>query len=507
MFNIKSYKNLCFNILVFIIIGFGIFLRASLYFKQIPFWHDELLLGLNFFDNNLSKFFFSLSNILKIPPLWGIINQIFINIFGPSFLAFRFIPFVSGISALIAFFFLLKNLFKDKIAILIGLLLFSLNPCIIYYSNEFKPYSSDVLVCILLLLSFKFISLKNISFRKIILYTLISMAIILFSFPAMFIIPAIILAKCIEEKHFNPKILLIFMGVCSACLYLYFIDRECYKFMVQYWGSDIYLSGFLEPSFGSFNLLINNFFNYIFSGVTNSDYFNIKYFVLVSLIFFFIHKQKEAFIFLFIILFTLLASFLKVYPFSQRVSLYLIPIILILIAKLIDFSYSLTKEKILIFKSVLIAGLILFLVPHYNKFSFSIEKFSNLIKPENQREDFYYYSKNIMSKANNEDIIIVPHSIEVLLRFYNNYLSENKKLNIIMYDCPEDNKEVTERQLLKKILDNYDHSINIWISGKYRDCWDISSDNINIVEDELKKHNLKYTKTDDGVIYTFKVDR
>ncbi len=69
MLNIKNYKNVCFNILLFLLIGLGIYLRASLYFMQIPFWHDERLLGIHFFDNNIFKFFFSISDFVKIPPL------------------------------------------------------------------------------------------------------------------------------------------------------------------------------------------------------------------------------------------------------------------------------------------------------------------------------------------------------------------------------------------------------------------------------------------------------
>ncbi len=509
MLNIKNYKNVCFNILLFLLIGLGIYLRASLYFMQIPFWYDERILGVHFFDNNIFKFFFSISDLVKIPPLWGIVNHIFLSIFGHSFLAFRFIPLISGIFSIIAFSLLLKTVFKDKIAILTGLLLFSTNPWLIYYSCEFRPYSSDVLICILLLLSFKFLSFKNISFRKTILYTLISGIIILFSFPAIFIIPALILTKCIEEKHFNPKILLIFFGICTVCLYLYMIDNNCYSFMKNFWQSE--LIGFLKPSFNSFNSLINCLVNYIFWVDLNQNHFFIKYFALAGLLFFFLNKQKEAFILFFIILFALSASFLKIYPFGYRVSLYLIPIFLILIAKVIDFyppppHYSNKNGILITLKSVLISILILYLT-QFNTILETIEGIRYSMEFLPLRFATYEYSKNILREIENQDIIILPVSMESSIRFYNKFFKENKEIELIKYNNLTENLGEAERELINTNLNKFDHSSNIWILGKYQTDWDISADNFNIVEDELKKHNLKYTKDIDKLFYSFKVDK
>ncbi len=400
-------------------------------------------------------------------------------------------------------------MFKDKIAILTGLFLFACSPWLIYYSNDFRPYSSDVLICILLLLSFKFLSFKNISFRKTILYTLFSGIIILFSFPAIFIIPALILTKCIEEKHFNPKILLIFFGICSVCLYLYLIDKNCYDFMNYFWNN--LLVGFWGPSFSSFNLLINDFFSYIFNENLNSTHIFIKYFALAGLLFFFLNKQKEAFILFFIILFALSASLLKIYPFGYRVSLYLIPIFLILIAKVIDFyppppHYSNKNGILITLKSVLISILILYFT-NFHTNPQAIERIRDTMEPLPLRYNTYEYSKNILGKINNKDIIILPVTMSVSISFYNEFFKENKKIKLIDYNNLAENLGEAERKLINTNLNKFDHSNNIWILGKYEACWDISADNFNIVEDELKKHNLKYTKDIDKLFYSFKVEK
>ena len=119
----------------------------------------------------------------------------------------------------------------------------------------------------------------------------------------------------------------------------------------------------------------------------------------------------------------------------------------------------------------------------------------------------YEYSKNILREIENQDIIILPVSMESSIRFYNKFFKENKEIELIKYNNLTENLGEAERELINTNLNKFDHSSNIWILGKYQTDWDISADNFNIVEDELKKHNLKYTKDIDKLFYSFKVDK
>ena len=217
----KILTNITFIILAAFLIFAAIFVRTKLFLTNIPFDFDESMLSLSFFKTKLLGFFHAIGYAVKVPPLWSILTQIGVKCFGLSYMNFRLVSYVSSIISIFAFFILLKNIFNNKLAILLGLTLFAVNFPLIYYSNDFRPYSSDVLVSVLFILSYKYISLKDLTAKKCILYTVASVLFILFSFPAILIIPSIILAKCIEEKKFNFKTLFIIAGVLAALLYLY----------------------------------------------------------------------------------------------------------------------------------------------------------------------------------------------------------------------------------------------------------------------------------------------
>ena len=411
-------------------------------------------------------------------------------LFGYHFFSFRLISFISGVLSLFTFFLLLKNIFKNKIAILTALLLFSINSWLIFYSNELKHYSLDVLVCILLLLSYKYINLKQISssFTKVFLYTLISALLILTSFSAIFIIPSIIFAKIIEERYFNYKCLFILLGICCSCLYLYLIDQECYQFMRNSW--DYNLHCFLSPTFQSFKhkILICSAF--------------------LGVIFLFIDKTKERFLILFTIIFSLLASLFKIYPLGERISLYLIPIIIILITEVIEFPCHNFKKipntkTFLILKSLLTALIILYSLNFQHIFTINrYELFENLGISWEIRYNDFNFAKEFLNKYNEKDTILSSNTISMSLNFYNKYFKINKKLIIFEFPVNDETEQINQ---LKILLDAKINNPNkLWILGVFNN-YDMSPNMFNIVENELNKRNFKYTKIIDNNFYMYEI--
>ena len=257
-------KNIVFFVFAGIIIFTGIYIRTHFFINNTTFSHDEALTSIKFFDTGLSGFFKSFQYCIKIPPLWGVIQKVILNIFGYSYITFRLFSYCISILSIIAFFILLKIILKNKLAILIGLILFVLNIPLIFFSANFKPYESDVLVCILLIMSYKYFSLKEITIKQSIIYSVISALLVLFSFPAMFIIPATVFAKSIEEKLFNYKSILILLSIIMCCLYLYLIDTDIYLLMKNYWAN--HEVGLINLSLSSFYTIFNELFHYVFCG-------------------------------------------------------------------------------------------------------------------------------------------------------------------------------------------------------------------------------------------------
>ena len=130
-----------------------------------------------FNHNNIVEMFGTIGCRQKAPPLFCVLVLLFVKNIGYSILSLRIIPVMSGILSLILFFFVLKNNIKSYIAVLTGTYLFATSPILIYYSNEFKCYSCDVLICVFLLFIYKYISFKKTNFNnflKIIFYSIAS---------------------------------------------------------------------------------------------------------------------------------------------------------------------------------------------------------------------------------------------------------------------------------------------------------------------------------------------
>ena len=495
----RDYKNVIFYILTALIIFYGIFLRIKVYLASTPFWYDEALLGISFYKINFIDIFKGISDYTKIPPLWGLSIKLIIQIFGYSAQSLRLMPFLASIISLFSFFILLKNTFKNNLAILTGLIIFAVNYRLLYYCAEFRPYASDVLVCILLLLSYKYISFKNLPPPRAFLYTAISIILILFSFPSIIVIPAMIITKCIEEKHFNHKCLLIFFGIFITCIYLYFIDRNCYQFMNYYWNH-IEIA-FWDFSITSLNNLFSNLYKYIFDLNRESiiQYFDMALCTL-GFVLFIKNKQQEGYLILFIFLTALLASLLKIFPFGYRHGLYLIPIVILLLIRIIDI-----KQKSIILLILLFT--ILALTNSYKRISFNnnIEYYMNNNSNSNINVKYknLKFIRKIIKESKDENYIIVQEDPYAILKFYHNIEIPEKKIKY--YITPylyKDKIEIINKYFINT-LNEISDAEKFYIIGLYN----TSSDPVepDFIESELKSRNYKYKK-DKGInFYTYSV--
>ena len=476
--NISSYINIFFYILVLAIICTGIYLRTALYIQQVPFWQDEINLSVNIVDRNLSDVFLPLIADQKAPPLFLLLTMIITKIKGISFLSLRFIPYLSGIISIPLFYIFLKRNLTSKFAIFVGLYLFSINPILTYYSAEFKPYSFAVLVCILLFLSCKYINLKNLSFPKILLYTLISILLILFSFPAMFIIPSIIISKTIEEKYINFKCLFILAGIFITCLYLFLIDTNLYLHMIDFWSNTF--QGFL--SFSQTNNL------QILKKIIN-DFLN-PHSILLSIFLIFLgvlsyRGKKELLLFFILFIIIFLASILKIYPLYPRLTLFLIPVILLLTVKSIEY-FNKNKMKYLI---LIIVILNIQPILNFNMAKNYQTLLSNFGQSYNERICIRDMVKYSLINCQKQDYLL--HS--AILGYYTLYSIIYNQPNNIKYNL----YEYLDEDLIKKYSIDFinktdKHSIR-WIMINEDKSMFLTSQ-LSFIEQIIKLKNLKYEK-------------
>jgi len=142
----KLYRS---NALGRLVLGLGVLVRLRQYLANRSLRGDETLIALNLFDRDLAHVVQPLDYSQAAPPAFMALEKLCMQWFGPGEESLRLVPLISGIAALFLFSFVANRMLSRGLA-LVTTSLFALNAGLIYYSSELKPYSLDVLVCLLL---------------------------------------------------------------------------------------------------------------------------------------------------------------------------------------------------------------------------------------------------------------------------------------------------------------------------------------------------------------------
>ncbi|MBR1942556.1 glycosyltransferase family 39 protein [bacterium] len=335
-------KNYIYYAIIIAILLTGFLLRLKGYITNPSFWHDESALGWNILNKSYTELFEKLRFLQIAPPMFLILSKLLVTVtdsYNHVFrcdIVLRTIPFLCGNLSLIMFYFVAKKLFNSKWAILAGLFLIALNPVLINYSFEFKPYSADVLCSLIALYIFLSIDFKNTSQKQILQYSAILAVLPWLSFGSAFVILAGIMA--ISFKKENPKMFIYLLSpvFASALLYWHVFVANSYaqnsKGMIGFWGN-----AFVNKDLSNLVQLNQDNLQYFFMKIPDISFALITVCMLSGLILFIRHK-KYMFVMLSALTFSVLvlASMSKFYPFSQRMILFLMPFVFIFTAKITD---------------------------------------------------------------------------------------------------------------------------------------------------------------------------
>ena len=225
--------NIIFWVVAVFLTLLGIYTRLNLYISDIPLWWDEITLAESLTRQAPFDVFLHLFGTQKAPALFVFFTNIITMIFGVNTFSLRLIPLLSGIGTYFIGYFVAKKLFQTKLPIILFFAFLTFSTILTYYSNEFKPYQSDVIVLLLLILLYSKIDFNNLSIKKAVLYGFLSLLLCQFSFPAMFNIPAIIITKMIENKKIYYKAFFPLLGVIGAGLYSRWLFRNIYDFEIN----------------------------------------------------------------------------------------------------------------------------------------------------------------------------------------------------------------------------------------------------------------------------------
>lgn len=439
MNKIKKYLYIVSIVFIFVL---AFLLRIKSYLLARPLWHDECSLAISILKRDIFGFFQPLEHSQKAPVFFMILTKIITYFGGVRELALRFIPFLSALLSVIVFFFLSKKLFTNKFTVLVANLLFAVNYQLIYYSQEFKQYSFDVLLFLCSILFFGKLNLDKISYKNIFILSLMSLILILASFPCAFIIGAYIL-YCFLNKTNLKKIIAYGLPLIIICClyYIVFLQNVQTNEIADYFG--YWTNGFLTFNINSILNVFRENFNYFFGP---NNFALIGFVLFIWGIFLFIKaKNKTNNIILLSFLFVLLASMMQIYPIWQRTALYLLPILILLISKPVDL-ISLNNK----FKSSLI--ILLFLICFYNYNFEYLKLFLN--KNTFSRGEFPNEIATYMfSHINNKDIIIVNNASVSEFEYYSSFYTFNN--TVLKEKLPKKFDEKEYFQLLNNLPKGY----------------------------------------------------
>ncbi len=401
--------------IVRILILFAIILRLILFFfVEKSLWLDEAALASNVLDKGYLELFSPLQYAQSAPPLFLCFVKIIENIFGQSEKVFRFIPLLCSIASVFGFYFLLNEAFKkNKILICAGLIAFSLSFPLLYNTIEFKPYIVDVLFTIIVsFIWFKYLD-NNISLKKQVCFAALLVIFPLFSFGSIFSLAAVLLLSILKKRKVFSIILV--SGLLVEYLFIFSkinAGTRVYEYWIPYFinynpiKAVFILVEMIKYYFYPSNFTLLGFIGFIAGGI-----------ILFK-------KNRKIFnFFCVMILCGFLASFFNFYPLYERLSLFLYPIVLIVILSPLYYAIS---EDTKVKKTIIciLSGIFIFSACFYSFINFNLYK----------REEIKPLLLKLRTEIKPEDRIFVFKGAHLTYRFYNRAFDFQNKTYICPYN-------------------------------------------------------------------------
>jgi hypothetical protein len=452
--NLKSFftrENSVIIALLFV----GFLLRIRQYLTGRSLWIDEAMLALNIVNRDFAGLFKPLDYDQGTPLGFLLVEKLFNVLLGKNELVLRLLPLMVGLAALWLFYLLLKRTTSGA-GLLIALALFALNPRLVYYSSEVKQYILDVAVTIGLLLMAEPLFSANPSKKGFVWFSLAGLLALWFSHPALFVLAGIgltLILVYLQKRDYPSLRLSLGMGIAwvinLAVFYLLVLkDLRQNNFIHDYW-QDAFVP---LPPWGNLGWYLTSI-NKNISLQFGLPYLPLLVFgiMLVGWVVLWRHKREYALAFAFILLVTLTASALQLYPVLERMILFLIPIGSILLGKAADaLNQGLSARPILNFGIMLAFSLYLL----YGPFTTSLDYFIQPKYYEHIRPAMAY----LQEKVQEGDGLYVSYGAVPAFRFY----APGYGLEKMRYESGE-RDDYQNPQLIQKRLDTFKGQRRVWV--------------------------------------------
>ena len=346
-YNFFNNKNI-YHFLIFTIIILGVASRFVQFLYNRSLWLDEAMLALNMVQLNYHELFKPLIWYQAGPILFLIAAKFISSFFEYSEYGLRLIPFLSGILSLILFRKLALVVLQKPIAAISAISMFAFSFYAIYFSVEFKQYSSDVLFTIILLLIAFNTHKNNVSKRSTVIFGIIGVIAIFSSHTSIFILAgagsALLIDNFLRKKNYiNSESIKLFMLsfvwiIVFGINYIFTVRGTNHDVFYSYWAAGF--APIFPTSFADLVWYPKSAFNIVTDPL---GFLNIRGFTFAAVVFLAglsglasFALKKSYFILLMLCLplfFLLVASSLELYPIKGRLIFFTVPLFYLLIAE------------------------------------------------------------------------------------------------------------------------------------------------------------------------------
>ncbi len=437
-----------YTVTIAVIFAVSIFYRIFVFCYNPSLWFDEAALAINITEKGYLQFFQRLDYAQASPPLFMCLIKLVVSIFGVHDYSFRIIPLLSSILSLFVFYQVLNVYLKSKISKIVALTLFGLNFMVIFLTKEFKPYTTDVLLALVSLLFYLKVDFLKLTEKKALLIGLAFAILPWFSFASIFTFFCFLTILFFNTFKSNLKkfIIFAFSQVLSVIANYFLILKPNYVNSIM---NKIWEPFFTDntASLSSFLGLIDRNLRFFFT--QEIDMIFLCVLVLLGLVLVFKESKYKAVLLILPILFMTILHFFWVYPFYERLILFLCPVFIISAAKPIDL-IDFNRHKV---SSIMISAA--FLIFFYNAGYFKTY-FRDILLPKNYYlEETMPLMKIIQDNIKQGETIAVIHGSDVPFFYYNENYFHFSKDRYFVVSKEEDNPE------------KYTESLNNLKSGTY----------------------------------------
>jgi len=331
-----SWEDLAASLILLL----GFVLRLRQYLTGRSLWLDEAMLALNIVNRDFPGLFQPLDYDQGAPIGFLLVEKILNLFFGEHELVLRLFPFVVGVAALGLFYLLLRRT-TSGIGLLTGLALFATGTDFIYYSSEVKQYILDVGISIMMLyLAFPIFKGKGDKRR----YAYLGLAGIVstwFSHPALFVLAGVgvsLFIRILYKRERSQIVRVFILGITwlANLGLLYWVSLQHLtqnRYLREYWQENF----IPVPPWSNWK-----WFGHFFSGLLQ-DQIGITVsawlvFIILVLGFISLYTKNRTFAgsLLAIFLFSSVASTMGLYPLGGRFSLFMTPMVILLISQSLE---------------------------------------------------------------------------------------------------------------------------------------------------------------------------